>query len=320
MTALVTLAARGPRRRVPRRRTTGPAPIESQIGLRPGERMTVRDLMRGAAAAQRQRRRDGARGRRVGLAQRVRARDERRGASSSACATRTSRTRSGSTRPANYSTAADLAKLARGPAAQRLLRGRRWTAGARPCDRLARAHASSTATRSSRGTRRQRREDGPHELRRLLARRLGDPRRRHGRERRPGRARARPPATRTRSTLLRYGLSSFTRQTGAARGRVLARPQARVPRRARRPRRRASVQARRAPRRSTFTVSVAGRARPSCDGPIPAGARIGTAVVRRRGRVVGRVPLAHGVGRSSHGLGRRPLQGRERPRDRSPWS
>ena len=46
MTALVTLQ-HADLDDVFRPRATAPAPIESQIGLKPGERMSVRDLMRG---------------------------------------------------------------------------------------------------------------------------------------------------------------------------------------------------------------------------------------------------------------------------------
>jgi D-alanyl-D-alanine carboxypeptidase (penicillin-binding protein 5/6) len=90
-------------------------------------------------------------------------------------------------------------------------------------------------------------------------------------------------------TLLRYGLGSFTRETGLRKGAVLARPKL-----AYRDEHvdlvaSSGVQAivRRGQR---FTVSVQD-VPAELRGPIPAGARIGTAVVRLGGRVVGRVPL-----------------------------
>ena len=70
----------------PRRTRRGPA--ESVVGLRAGERMTVRDLLARAHARQRQRRRGDARGghQRVGAG--VRRRDERARQGARACATR----------------------------------------------------------------------------------------------------------------------------------------------------------------------------------------------------------------------------------------
>ena len=65
MTALLTLERAELSRPLPGRRTTGRPPAESQIGLRPGERMSVRDLLRGPARRVRQRRGDDARRRRL---------------------------------------------------------------------------------------------------------------------------------------------------------------------------------------------------------------------------------------------------------------
>ena len=89
-----------------------PAPIESQIGLLPGERMKVSDLMRGLLLESGNDAAVDARRGRLRLAQGVRARDEPPRAAARPRRTPTTRTRSGSTRTGNYSTARDLVTLA----------------------------------------------------------------------------------------------------------------------------------------------------------------------------------------------------------------
>ena len=159
--------ARRPRRRVHARRTTTPAPIESQIGLRAGERMTVaRPPARRCSCPAAN---DAAVTLAVGVSGSrnafVRAMNPTRAAARAArhALREPDRARR---RHGNYSTAADLAKLALVLRRNDVLRARRWTARARRCStRLARAHGRSTATRSCAGVPAgQRREDGPHEL------------------------------------------------------------------------------------------------------------------------------------------------------------
>ena len=76
MTALLTLDGARPRE-VFTAADYIAAPVESQIGLRPGERMTVRRPVRRAPARERQRRRRDARRGRLGLGRRVRRGHER---------------------------------------------------------------------------------------------------------------------------------------------------------------------------------------------------------------------------------------------------
>ena len=140
------------------------------------------------AAAQRQRRGDDAGGRRRRVAQRVRARDEPRARASSVCADTHYANPIGLDAPTNYSTAADLAKLAvvlrRNDFARETMDRRRATlrTGARQRTVVNRNTLVAGVPVGQRG------QDGPHELGRLRARRIGDPQRRHGRERRDRRA------------------------------------------------------------------------------------------------------------------------------------
>ena len=107
MTALLTLERAKLSDRHHRGRPTTRAPAESVIGLRAGERMTVADLLRGAAARERQRRGRHARRRASAARPRnfVRA-DEPARAPARAARTRTTPTRSASTTRGNYSTRA----------------------------------------------------------------------------------------------------------------------------------------------------------------------------------------------------------------------
>ena len=174
MTALLDARAREALDDVHARSATTPRPAESSIGLRAGERMTVADLLRGLllpsandAAATLAVRVGGTRARFV-------APDEQPRARSSACATRTTRTRSASTSRATTRAPRDLVELALILRAQRVLpRGRR-TCRARRCSSGARPRTivnRNTLVRTR--PRRQRREDRPHVERRLRARRLG---------------------------------------------------------------------------------------------------------------------------------------------------
>ena len=159
----------------------------------------------------------------------------------------------------------------------------------------------------------QRGEDGPHELRRLRARRLGDPQRRHGRERRHGGAQRGRPRRRLARRCCATASAASRARPRLRKGAVLARRQARVPRRARRPRRPSAVQAvvRRGQR---FTVSRAGRpgraARPD--------PRRGTGSAPRSCAWAdgssARVPLVTATPVSEASVDR-SLQGRERSRD-----
>lgn len=286
MTALVTLG-RADLDDVFRASGYRPAPIESQIGLRPGERMTVRDLLRGlllpsgndAAMALAV----GVSGSRSAFVRAMNAQADRLGLRDTRFANPI-----GLDAPTNYSTAADLAKLAvvlrRNEFARETMDRRRAILGTGSRERVVvnrntlvqeypwvngvkTGHTNSagyllvgSATR-----------DGIT----VVSVVMGEP----------------SEAARDADslTLLRYGLGSFKRGTGLRKDAVLASPKL-----AYRDEHvdlvaSSSVQAivRRGQR---FTVSV--QDVPSeLRGPIPAGARIGTAVVRLGGRVVGRVPL-----------------------------
>jgi D-alanyl-D-alanine carboxypeptidase (penicillin-binding protein 5/6) len=286
MTALVTLQ-HADLDDVFRASSYRPAPIESQIGLKPGERMSVRDLMRGLLLPSGN---DAAMALAVGVsgsrtafvramntdAEQLRLRDTHFA------------NPIGLDAPTNYSTAADLAKLAvvlrRNDFARETMDRRRATlqTGARERTVVNRntlvqqypwvngvktGHTNSagyllvgSATRNGVT---------------VVSVVMGEP----------------SEAARDADslTLLRYGLGSFTRETGLRKGAVLARPKL-----AYRDEHvdlvaSSGVQAivRRGQR---FTVSVQD-VPAELRGPIPAGARIGTAVVRLGGRVVGRVPL-----------------------------
>ena len=234
MTALVTLQ-HADLDDVFRASNYDPAPIESQIGLRPGERMSVRDLMRGlllpsgndAAMALAV----GVSGSRNAFVRAMNTDAEQLGLRDTHFANPI-----GLDAPTNYSTAADLAKLAvvlrRNDFARETMDRRRATlqTGSRERTVDQPQHARPGVPVGQRG------EDGPHELRRLPARRIGDPQRHHGRERRHGGAqRGRPRRRLADAAALRP--QQLLAPDRAAEGRGARQAQARVPRRARRPRR-----------------------------------------------------------------------------------
>jgi D-alanyl-D-alanine carboxypeptidase (penicillin-binding protein 5/6) len=286
MTALVTLQ-HADLDDVFRASSYRPAPIESQIGLKPGERMSVRDLMRGLLLPSGN---DAAMALAVGVSgsRNLFVRAMNTDAQQLGLRDTHFANPIGLDAPTNYSTAADLAKLAvvlrRSDFARETMDRRRATlqTGSRERTVVNRntlvqeypwvngvktGHTNSagyllvgSATRNGVT---------------VVSVVMGEP----------------SEAARDADslTLLRYGLSSFTQRTGLRKGAVLARPKL-----AYRDEHvdlvaSSGVQAivRRGQR---FTVSVQD-VPAELRGPIPAGARIGTAVVRLGGRVVGRVPL-----------------------------
>jgi D-alanyl-D-alanine carboxypeptidase (penicillin-binding protein 5/6) len=286
MTALVTLQ-HADLDDVFRASSYRPAPIESQIGLKPGERMSVRDLMRGLLLPSGN---DAAMALAVGVSGSRNAFVRAMNTDAQQLGLRDTHFANpiGLDAPTNYSTAADLAKLAvvlrRNDFARETMDRRRATlqTGSRERTVVNRntlvqeypwvngvktGHTNSagyllvgSATRNGVT---------------VVSVVMGEP----------------SEAARDADslTLLRYGLSSFTQRTGLRKGAVLARPKL-----AYRDEHvdlvaSSGVQAivRRGQR---FTVSVQD-VPAELRGPIPAGARIGTAVVRLGGRVVGRVPL-----------------------------
>jgi serine-type D-Ala-D-Ala carboxypeptidase (penicillin-binding protein 5/6) len=286
MTALVTLR-RADLDDVFRASSYRPAPIESQIGLRPGERMAVRDLLRGlllpsgndAAMALAV----GVSGSRSAFVRSMNAEADQLGLRDTHFANPI-----GLDAPTNYSTAADLANLAV------VLRGNDFARETMDRRRAILQTGSRERTVVNRNTLVQEypwvngvKTGHTNSAGYLLigsATRngitvvsvvMGEP----------------SEAARDADslTLLRHGLSSFKRQTGLRKGAVLARPK--LAYREEHVDLVASSAVRTVVRRGQrFTVSV--QDVPSeLRGPIPAGARIGTAVVRLGGRVVGRVPL-----------------------------
>jgi serine-type D-Ala-D-Ala carboxypeptidase (penicillin-binding protein 5/6) len=286
MTALVTLR-RADLDDVFRASSYRPAPIESQIGLRPGERMAVRDLLRGlllpsgndAAMALAV----GVSGSRTAFVRSMNAEADQLGLRDTHFANPI-----GLDAPTNYSTAADLANLAV------VLRGNDFARETMDRRRAILQTGSRERTVVNRNTLVQEypwvngvKTGHTNSAGYLLigsATRngitvvsvvMGEP----------------SEAARDADslTLLRHGLSSFKRQTGLRKGAVLARPK--LAYREEHVDLVASSAVRTVVRRGQrFTVSV--QDVPSeLRGPIPAGARIGTAVVRLGGRVVGRVPL-----------------------------
>ena len=118
-------------------------------------------------------------------------------------------------------------------------------------------------------------------------------RRRHGRQRRP----RRPERGRARRRLAARCCATACRATTASppvrEGAVLGSGGAEVPRRPGRPRRRAHGRCASRGAASALTT-CASSARPTeIEGPLAAGARVGTVVVRQRGKVVARVAARH---------------------------
>jgi D-alanyl-D-alanine carboxypeptidase (penicillin-binding protein 5/6) len=298
MTALVTLE-RADLDDVIRASDYRPAPIESQIGLRPGERMTVRDLLRGlllgsgndAAMALAV----GVSGSRGAFVRRMNQQAQALGLDDTHFANPIGLDEEG-----NYSTAGDLARLAvalrREPFARETMDRPRATlsTGARRRTVVNRNTLVRTVDDVD-GVKTGHTQGAGYVLVGSATRAgitvvsvvLGEP----------------SEALRDADslTLLRYGLASFRRATGLRRGTVLARPKLAF--RDQHVELVAAKDVRRIVRRGQrFTVHVEDV--PSeLRGPIPARARIGTAVVRLDGRVVERVPLltASAVAKASLG-------------------
>jgi D-alanyl-D-alanine carboxypeptidase (penicillin-binding protein 5/6) len=286
MTALVTLQ-HAKLDQVFRASNYDPAPIESQIGLRPGERMSVRDLMRALLLPS---------GNDAAMALAIGVSGSRtafvRQMNREAAALRLEDTHFanpiGLDAPTNYSTASDLAKLAialRSNAFARETWDRLWatlTSGSQVRTVVNRntlvqeypwvngvktGHTNAagyllvgSATRNGIT---------------VVSVVMGEP--------------SESARDADSLSLLRYGLSSFTRRTGLKKGTVLARPK--LSYRDEHVDLVAAADVQRVVKRGRhFTVTV--RDVPSeLHGPIPAGAHIGTAVVRLGGSVVAEVPL-----------------------------
>jgi serine-type D-Ala-D-Ala carboxypeptidase (penicillin-binding protein 5/6) len=286
MTALVTLQ-RADLDDVIRASDYRPAPIESQIGLRPGERMTVRDLLRGlllasgndAAMALA----DGVSGSRGAFVRQMNRQAGVLGLRDTHFANPIGLDEEG-----NYSTADDLAHLAialrREPFARETMDRTRATlqTGSRPRTVVNRNTLVRTVpdvdgvkTGHTQGAGYVLVGSATRDGITVVSVVMGEP----------------SEALRDADslTLLRYGLSSFRYATGLRKGTVLARPKLAF--RDQHVDLVAATDVRRIVRRGQrFTVRVE-NVPAELRGPIPRRARIGTAVVRLDGRVVDRVPL-----------------------------
>jgi serine-type D-Ala-D-Ala carboxypeptidase (penicillin-binding protein 5/6) len=286
MTALVTLQ-HADLDDVFRASSYRPAPIESQIGLRPGERMTVRDLLRGLLLPSGN---DAAMALAVGVSGSRSAFVRAMNAKASALGLRNTHFANpiGLDAPGNYSTAADLAKLAvvlrENSFARETMDRRRATlrTGARVRTVVNRNSLVRTVDDVN-GVKTGHTSGAGYVLVGSATRAgitvvsvvMGEP----------------SEAARDADslTLLRYGLGTFRRQSGLAKGAVLARPK--LAYRDEHVDLVASSGVEQVVRRGQhFTVSVKD-VPAELRGPIPAGSRIGTAVVRLGGRVVAQVPL-----------------------------
>ena len=217
--------------------------------------------------------------------------------------------------PTNYSTAADLAKLAVVLRRNDFARETMDRRARDPADRRARAHrrqpqhARRRSTRGSTGSRRATRTPPatcssarrPRNGVTVVSVVMGEPQRGGA-----GRGLADAPALRPQQ--LHAG-------TGLRKGAVLARPKLALPRRARRPRRLLGGPGGSSRRGQRFTVSVAGRPGRAARADPRRGRGSAPRSCACGGRVVGRVPLLT-ADAGQHGLGRRPLQGCQRSRDR----
>jgi D-alanyl-D-alanine carboxypeptidase (penicillin-binding protein 5/6) len=264
-----------------------PAPIESQIGLQPRERMAVRDLLRGLLLVSGN---DAAMALAVGVSGSRTAFVRQMNAEASGLGLRDTHFANpiGLDQTGNYSTAADLAKLAlvlrRNDFARETMDRRRITlqTGAR-VRTIANRNTLVRTVDDVNGVKTGHTQGAGYVLVGSATRRgvtvvsvvMGEP----------------SEALRDSDSLrlLRYGLASFRQATGLRKGAVLSRPKLafrdehvdlvassgyeQVVRRGRR-----------------FTVDVQG-VPDELRGPIPAGSRIGTAIVRLSGRIVARVPL-----------------------------
>jgi D-alanyl-D-alanine carboxypeptidase (penicillin-binding protein 5/6) len=286
MTALVTLQ-RADLDDIFRASSYRPAPIESQIGLQPRERMAVRDLLRGLLLASGN---DaamalavGVSGSRSGFVRSMNTEAGELGLKDTHFANPIGLDQQG-----NYSTASDLAQLAlalrRNAFARETMDRRRATlqTGARVRTIVNRNTLVRTVDDVN-GVKTGHTSGAGYVLVGSATRNgitvvsvvMGEP----------------SEAARDADslTLLRYGLDSFSRKSGLRKGAVLARPTLAF--RDEHVNLVASAGVERVVRRGQrFTVDVQGV--PSeLRGPIPQGARIGTAVVSLAGRVVARVPL-----------------------------
>jgi D-alanyl-D-alanine carboxypeptidase (penicillin-binding protein 5/6) len=264
-----------------------PAPIESQIGLRPGERMTVRDLLRGVLLASGN---DAAMALAVGVSGSRGAfvRAMNRQANELGLRNTHFANPIGLDQTGNYSTAADLAQLAlalrRNAFARETMDRRRITLGTGTRQRTVVNRNTLVRTVDDvNGVKTGHTQGAGYILVGSATRGgitvvsvvMGEP------------SEAARDADSLR--LLRYGLDSFRRTTGLREGAVLAHPKLAF--RDEHVDLVASSSVEQVVRRGQhFTVDVQ-NVPPELRGPIPAGSRIGTAVVRLAGRVVARVPL-----------------------------
>ena len=185
MTALLDARARRSSSDAFRAAATTPRPPSRRSGCAPGERMTVADLLRGAAARVGQRRRrDAGRAASAARARRSCALMNRARARARADATRTTRTRSGSTSRATTrpraTSSSSRACCARNPFFRRTV-GTPQRHAAQPATTRARSTTATTLIGRAVG---QRRQDRPHAAGRLRAGRLGRAQRRPARQRR----------------------------------------------------------------------------------------------------------------------------------------
>jgi D-alanyl-D-alanine carboxypeptidase (penicillin-binding protein 5/6) len=286
MTALVTLE-RADLDEIVRASSYRPAPIESQIGLRPGERMTVRDLLRGVLLASGN---DaamalalGVSGSRAAFVREMNAEARELGLADTRFANPIGLDEGG-----NYSTASDLAQLAvalrRDPFARETMDRARITlqTGSRPRTIVNR----NTLVRSVpavNGVKTGHTQGAGYVLVGSATRDgitvvsvvMGEP----------------SEALRNTDTLtlLRHGLASFRRATGLRKEAVLAR--VKLAHREEHVDVLASQTVERVIRRGQrFTVEVEG-VPAEISGPMAQGTRVGTAVVRLGDRVTARVPL-----------------------------
>ncbi|MEA2177797.1 MAG: hypothetical protein QOG77_1094 [Solirubrobacteraceae bacterium] len=286
MTALVTLQ-RADLDEVFRASSYRPAPIESQIGLEPRERMAVRDLLRGLLLASGN---DaamalavGVSGSRTGFVRSMNAQASELGLSNTHFANPIGLDQQG-----NYSTASDLARLAlvlrRDEFARETMDRRRATLQTGTHQRtIINRNTLVRTVDDVNGVKTGHTQGAGYVLVGSATRNgitvvsvvMGEP----------------SEAARDADSLalLRYGLNSFSRRTGLRKGAVLARPKLAF--RDENVDLVASSGVEQVVRRGQrFAVDVQGV--PSeLRGPIPQGARIGTAVVSLAGRVVARVPL-----------------------------
>jgi D-alanyl-D-alanine carboxypeptidase (penicillin-binding protein 5/6) len=286
MTALVTLE-RADLDEIVRASNYRPAPIESQIGLRPGERMAVRDLIRGLLLASGN---DAAMALAVGVAgnrtEFVRAMNEE--ARELGLGDTRFANPIGLDQEGNFSTASDLAQLAvalrRNPFARETMDRARITlqTGSRPRS-IVNRNTLVRSVAAVNGVKTGHTQGAGYVLVGSASRNgitvvsvvMGEP----------------SEALRNTDTLtlLRHGLASFRRATGLRRDAVLAR--VKLAHREERVEVLASQSVERVIRRGQrFSVEVEGV--PSeISGPLAQGTRVGTAVVRLGDQVTARVPL-----------------------------